>query len=264
MEEPGMDDSKTSMDTAQMKNAALRSLALAASGRTGADIERLIREARQKARRQHRQLSYEHIATALTAGQTAMSPDLVWRIAVHESGHALAFTCLGIADVETISVGNGEGGFVESTARQGSIENETWLQNMLACVLAGRVAEKLIFGETLLGSGGSETSDLARATRLALDAETSLGYGKATPLLYRSANDHPSLLSLDRQLVQQVNNRLEAAADIAEKLLSGHRTTLVAVANRVAERKVIDGDEVRAVIGADMNAALENPRKLAP
>lgn len=258
-----MDDSNIPVDTAQVKNAALRSLALAASGRTGADIERLIREARQKARRQRRALAYEDIAAALTAGQTAMSPDLVWRIAVHESGHALAFTCIGIADVETISVGNGEGGFVESTPRQGRIENETWLQNMLACVLAGRAAEQLIFGETLLGSGGSETSDLARATRLALDAETSLGFGKVNPLLYRSAHDHPSLLSLDRQLVQQVNGRLEAAADIAEKLLSGHCTQLMALANRVAARKVLGGDEVRAVINAGMTAASESPRNLA-
>jgi len=66
---------------------------------------------------------------------------------------------------------------------------------MLACVLAGRVAGQLIFGETLMGSGGSEMSDLARATRLALNAETSVGFRKTIPLLYRSAHDHPSLLS---------------------------------------------------------------------
>lgn len=254
----------TPIDARDVTSVALKPLALAAAGMTGADIERLIREARQKARRQKRQLSYGDIQAALTSGQAAMPPDLIWRIAVHESGHAIAFTCLGIADVETISVGNGEGGFVESKPRQGRIENETWLQNMLACVLAGRVAEQLIFGETLMGSGGSEMSDLARATRLALDAETSLGFGKVNPLLYRSANDQPSLLSLDRQLVQQVNVRLEAAADMAGKFLSDHRTTLVALANRVVEQKVLGGDEVRAVISACVNADLENPKNLVP
>jgi hypothetical protein len=70
---------------------------LAAAGKTGADIERHIREARQKARREKRPLTYTDIHSALTAGQTAMPPELVWRIAVHEAGHALAWTAFDIA-----------------------------------------------------------------------------------------------------------------------------------------------------------------------
>jgi hypothetical protein len=82
-------------------NPALQQLALAAAGKTGADIERLIREARQKARREKRQLTYTDIHEALTAGQTTMPPELVWRIAVHEAGHALAWTLFDIAIVQT-------------------------------------------------------------------------------------------------------------------------------------------------------------------
>ena len=69
----------------------LKQLAMAAFGRTGADIERLTREARQKARRQNRQMTYSDISSSLTAGQDVMSVELLWRIAVHESGHALAW-----------------------------------------------------------------------------------------------------------------------------------------------------------------------------
>jgi SpoVK/Ycf46/Vps4 family AAA+-type ATPase len=70
-------------------NQMLKPLALAAAGKTGADIERHIREARQKARREKRPLTYTDIHEALSVGQTAMPPELIWRIAVHEAGHAL-------------------------------------------------------------------------------------------------------------------------------------------------------------------------------
>lgn len=97
-----------------------------------------------------------------------------------------------------------------------------------------------------------------------VDAETSPGCGSTTALLYRSAHEHPSLLSLDRQLVQHVNVRLEVAEEMAGKLLSGYRTHLMALADRVAERKVLVGDEVRALISAGMTAASEDPKSLAP
>jgi ATP-dependent Zn protease len=154
---------------------SLKPLALAAAGRTGADIERVIREARQKARRQNRQMTYDDIMAALTAGQSSMGPELLWRIAVHESGHALVTILFGIADIQTVSVGNGQGGFVDSLTKTGMVENEDWLQKLIACLLAGRAAETLIFGDTSIGSGGTSASDLARATKLATDAEASLG-----------------------------------------------------------------------------------------
>ena len=102
--------------------AALKPLALAAAGRTGADIERLIREARQTARRQNRQMTYDDIMDALTAGQSLMGPELLWRIAVHESGHALVTILFGIADIQTVSVGTGKGGFVDSLPKTGMVE----------------------------------------------------------------------------------------------------------------------------------------------
>jgi ATP-dependent Zn protease len=218
-------------------NPTLQPLALAAAGMTGADIERLIREARQKARREKRRLTYSDIHSALTAGQSAMPPELIWRIAVHEAGHALAWTAFDIATVQTVTVGNGSGGFVESDLRRDVIQTQEWLNKMIACALAGRSAEKLIFGDCAVGSGGSEQSDLARATRLATDAEANLGFGQAQPLLYRSVEAQPSILSLDRQLAQHVHERLEVGEALATKLLSQHRSAMLALATRLADAK---------------------------
>lgn len=250
-----MANSETVLDTRDEMTTTLKPLALAAAGRTGADIERLIREARQKARREKRTLSYTDIHTALTAGQAAMSPELIWRIAIHESGHALTRTMLGIGSVLTMSIGNGAGGFVESERSTNLIETEDWVQKQIACMLAGQAAEKLILGDTVVGSGGVEQSDLARATKLALDAETVLGFGQVHPLLYRSTDEQRSILSLDRQLSQHVNARLETAQAMALSLLSHHRQALLALAMRLAEAKVLDGTEVRELLGREMNAA---------
>jgi ATP-dependent Zn protease len=243
-----MAESSTSLDAPVVINTALKPLALAAAGRTGADIERLIREARQKARRERRKLTYSDIHAALTADQAALSPELIWRIAVHESGHALTRTILGIGSVLTMSIGNGFGGFVESERSADVIETGDWLQKQIACKLAGRAAEELIFGDTVIGSGGVEQSDLARATKLALDAETAFGLGQVHPLLYRSAEVQSSILSLDRELARNVNSRLEAAEALAMGLLSANRDALLALATRLADVKVLDGAEVRELL----------------
>ena len=243
-----MAESNTSPNAPDVLIRALKPLALSAVGRTGADIERLIREARQKARRERRKLTYSDVHAALTADQAALPPELVWRVAVHESGHALTRTMLGIGSVLTMSIGNGFGGFVESERSADVIETGDWLQKQIACKLAGRAAEKLVFGDTVIGSGGVEKSDLARATKMALDAETAFGLGQVHPLLYRSAEVQSSILSLDRELASNVNSSLETAEAMAMGLLSHNREALLALAKRLADVKVLDGAEVRELL----------------
>jgi ATP-dependent Zn protease len=238
---------------------SLKPLALAAVGRTGADIERLIREARQKARRAKQKLTYDDIMDALTAERSLMGPELLWQIAVHESGHALVISLLEIANIQTVSVGNGQGGFVDSLTKTGMVENEDWLQKLIAFLLAGRAAEKLIFGDTGIGSGGTSASDLARATKLATDAETLFGLGQHLPLLYRSVNDSPSILSLDKQLASDVHKRLVQAELIASELLSKNKGQLLLLARHLADAKVLDGNEVRQFLDQPILDQLVEP-----
>jgi ATP-dependent Zn protease len=245
--------------SASLEVIALKPLAIAALGRTGADIERLIREARQKVRRQNRQLTYSDISDAFNTRKEVMSPELLWRIAVHESGHVLAWAGFDVGSVQTVSVGNGLGGFVDSKIKKGVIQNEEWLNKILACTLAGHAAEMLIFGDATIGSGGNDQSDLARATKLALDAETSLGLGETHPLLYRPFNDQTLILSHDRQLAQQVHTRLEVAEGMATDLLSKHQDALLLLAKRLALAKTLDGDEVHELLGSSLEMISAKP-----
>ena len=107
-----------------------------------------------------------------------------------------------------------------------------------------------------MGSGGTDQSDLAQATNLALNAETNLGFGKHHPLLYHRFQDQSAILMGDRQLAQRVHCRLEAAEATANKLLNLNQSVLLELAKRLATEKVIDGAEVQNLIGENMRAGI--------
>ena len=80
----------TGSEPASDADAVLRRMARRALGYSGADIERLVREARQKARREQRALTYADLDQLLSASRPTISPQKRRRIAVHEAGHVLA------------------------------------------------------------------------------------------------------------------------------------------------------------------------------
>jgi len=227
---------------------ALRPLALLAIGRTGADIERLVREVRRKTRREQRGITWSDLEQTLLASQLRMSDDLRWRTAVHEAGHAIAFTLTGVAEVISATVGIESIGQVSSRPNNHLAQTEAWLMNFIACLLAGRIAELIVVGEPLAGAGGSDDSDLARATNHALAAETRLGFSDHQPLVYRSEGFSVSQLNLDRQLTERVNARLLVAERAAREMLETRREDLMAIATRLNDVGIMTGDEVRHML----------------
>jgi cell division protease FtsH len=235
-------------DVQEQPHDVLRPLGLRATGRTGADIERLVREVRRKTRREKRDITWSDLEQALVAGQMRMSDDLRWRTAVHEAGHAIAFTLTGIAEVLTATIGIDGVGQVASRQNSHLPQTEAWLMHYITCLLAGRMAELLVFEEPMAGAGGGDDSDLARATNHALAAETRLGFSKYQPLVYHSEGGSVSELNLDRQLTERVNARLVAAEQMARDMLEARREDLLAIATRLNETRVMTGGEVRQML----------------
>lgn len=233
-----------------VKNLALRRLALLATGSTGADIERLVREVRRKTRRQRRSLTWDDLEQALLADHMKLSDDVRWRTAIHEAGHAVAFCDLEVAEVINVSIGVGGMGQVISRQHHHLQQTQDWLMRSIACMLAGRTAELLIFGDAVAGAGGYDNSDLARATEHAVAAETRLGFSSHLPLLYRSAAGSINELSLDRQLAERVNDRLMEAEAMVRELLTKRRDDLNGIAERLRDAGVMTGEEVRVLLGA--------------
>ena len=233
----------------------LRRLAELAIGQRGADIERLVREARQRARRERRSMVWADLERGLTESRVELPPDLRQRMAVHEAGHAIAWTILGLGRVESVAIGTERGGQVKAKSNNLVTQDEAWLTNKMACALAGRAAETVIFGDVMIGSGGADDSDLAKATEYAMDAETALGLSQVQPLIYRPPRSTFDALLVDHTLAERVNGRLVAAEQIAVTLLTQQRATLIALADAIAERGVIDGQRVRNILSTTMTEA---------
>jgi len=227
----------------------LRPLAVRALGQTGADIERLVREARQSARRQRRPLTWHDIDIALQSRHRRMPDDVLWRVCLHEAGHAIAWSLLDNGEVLSVTVGVENLGQVLTRRRNDMAQTETWLMQTMACLLAGRVSEQMILGNVGAGAGGDDSSDLAQATDYALAAETRLGFSRVNPLLYRNPSGSLDLLSLDRELAARVNERLISGEALAWELLKGRREDLLEVAGRLQERGIMEGCEIRQMLG---------------
>lgn len=225
----------------------LRPLARLAVGRSGADIERLVREARRVARRKGRAVQWCDLAEAL--GGARSRPHAVrWRMAVHETGHALVHLAIGSGAIALISIDADHGGFVRIEPDEHSLETEAWTMGEIAVRLAGRVAEELVFGDPLAGSGGLPGSDLAVATDTAVMLETTLGFARHQPLLYRSMSDRSHMLALDTRLAARVNARLEECHDRAAAILAAERDTHLWLADTVLRHGVVEGAELDAVL----------------
>jgi cell division protease FtsH len=134
---------------------------------------------------------------------------------------------------------------------------ESDLANRLAFILAGRAAEKLIFGEY---SAGAE-NDLVQATRIARKMVAHWGMSERVgPVACATSNEHP-FLGRDvyeqrefgehtAQIIdEEVSRLLGEAAIRAAELLSTHRDKLDRLAGELESREMLDDTEVVGIIG---------------
>jgi cell division protease FtsH len=229
-----------------LAGASLLPLALAARGKTGADVEAFVRRARGAARRAGRRIGLDDILAEIRQGRLAMSRETRRRAAIHEAGHAIVGRSLGHSAIIDISLhdGGGEAQFeppVDGTATLPQLEVA------LAMLLAGRAAEEIEFGDVSIGSGLGSSSDLAQATALARNIDLQFGLGKLGPY-YVDPADSP--LFLAPGLVETVVDRLRAAYARARSILEKHTPALRSVASELAEAGYLSAKDVDRIMQA--------------
>lgn len=250
MTEPRNTTTTETPTAAQHTNSAdaiLRRLATRAMGLTGADIERIVREARLKARRGKRAIRYEDIEEGIRGHRPPVPYNLRWRYAFHEAGHAVVHHALDLGPVRGLHIDTGEGGYNLVGFHVWATDTRDWYENMLTMLMAGRAAEQLVLKRVSSGSGGTDDSDLARATRLAFDMERTLGFGSEHPLLYRPHRDPGAVLDREPGLAALVHARLEAALDRATAILK-RRPTFHALASALFEAQAMDEKAVLQIL----------------
>lgn len=231
--------------------SVLMRLGTRAMGLTGADVERVVREARQVARRQKRPVRYQDLEDGIRMNRPQLPHDLRWRFAVHEAGHAVVHHVLKLGPIQGITIDMPDGGYSLLAFQRSGSDMLSYRENLLAMLLAGRAAEQIVLCSVSVGSSGSEDSDLARATRLALALERSLGFGAVQPLIYRDDKDPTPVLDAHPDLAARVHARLEKALAKAMDLLTGNRERLHRLTAALFKHQVLDGEVVGRILDGE-------------
>ncbi|MEQ8497735.1 MAG: ATP-dependent zinc metalloprotease FtsH, partial [Gammaproteobacteria bacterium] len=241
-------------------------------GFVGADLENICNEAAMHALREDRERisldDFEAAIDRVIAGpetrQRALSPDEKHRVAVHESGHALVAVTVPTGEpvhrVTIIPRAIGALGFtlqLPVTDRYLSTTSE--MEDQIAILLGGRVAEELVLGEVSSGAA----NDLERASEVARTMVTRLGmsatlgpvvWGRRQELQYLAGAPGLEERNYSEATAQAIDDAVRALVehgrDRARAILEQRRVALDALAAALEARETLDGAEVMRIAGA--------------
>jgi cell division protease FtsH len=249
----------------------IRVLARGTAGFSGADLANLVNEAALNAARFNQKVvrmsDFEYAKDKVLMGVERKSMIVTEEekrvTAVHEAGHALLAVLLPHADpihkVTIIPRGMALGLTQQLPVDEKHNYSRHYLQDTLAILLGGRIAEEITSGSITTGAG----NDLERATDLARkmvcewgmsDAMGPLTFGKKEEQIFlgREISQHQdysedTALKIDGEVKRFV---MEAYGRATE-LLSEHKQALMAIADALLAREVLDADQVRKLANGE-------------
>lgn len=173
---------------------------------------------------------------------------------MHEAGHAIVGLQLSVAEIEVIivarEVGHRDGSFGHVHWRRKvrrSRSRQSYLDE-IAMMLGCMAAEKVILGDIFDGSGGVKGSDLQRASDLATLMLANLGLGALHYCDVTTTKELDELRRKDSSLRQRVQNLLAVELQRAVAIVDRRKQEVEWLANAVAERELLSGRDVAAVI----------------
>ena len=244
-------------------------LARSTPGFTGADLENLVNEgALLAARRDLKFITMDILQEAVIkviAGPEKKSrvvPQHERRLtAYHEAGHAVLHHCLESVDpvhqVTIIPRGQAGGMTISLPAEDRGYRSKRYMEEEIAALLGGRVAEALVLGDITTGA----SNDIQRASEIARRMVSVYGMSETLGAVsYDSGSDE---VFIGRSMAQAKNYSEEVAAQIdaevkrivdtaykrCEEILTQHRDALENVAQYLLEHETMSGEQFTAVIG---------------
>lgn len=225
--------------------------AAAERGWTGADCEKAVRGARRVARSARRTLALADLMLEVRGPEPdPLPPAARHRVAVHEAGHAVIaavdlpgmLSCVDLRDRGASAGRSSLDGLLDDAQTRGTV------MRMLRYALGGRAAEEVLLGDVSLGSGGSASSDLAKATSVAVEAVASFGLGRS--LLWLGApGSYDRTLPLRPSVLDEAEELMRAAYEGALDVVRSHRAAVAEVAAALLERGSLAGPAVEEIVG---------------
>jgi cell division protease FtsH len=250
----------------------LKVIAARTAGFAGADLANLVNEAALLAARNNKSAvdmkDFESAIDRLIAGlekKRVMSTKEREIVAYHESGHAIVATALpGLDPVHKISIvqrGFGALGYtMQLPLEDRYLMQRADLESQLAVLLGGRTAEEIALGEISTGA----QNDLQRATDIARAMVTEFGMSDTLGAINYDGHKRARFLDMPLALPErglyaedtaqkidaEISRILAEAHGRARAILSERREVLERVTRRLLDIEVMEGDELRALLGS--------------
>lgn len=233
----------------QLATEPLDDLCLLALGSTGADVERIVKDAFRLARHERRPVTRADLRRVMVREEKRSAEELS-RTAFHEAGHLLMEIVLfgGEQDLHaTIAASGDRGGGTIRTSPAHFAGTYADYHNRLQVLLVGRAAEEIQFNSPSHGAGG-RGSDLEFAARIAAAMVASFGVaGNSSLLLLGQQDDTDKLLSYP-EVRRAARAELICAADASRSTLLRHREALGEIAGTLLRHGSIDGPAAGAIL----------------
>jgi cell division protease FtsH len=256
-------------------------LARGTPGLAGADLANLVNEAALNAARQNRkvvmhvdfELAKDKVLMGAERKSMVMSAEEKKNTAYHEAGHALVAALMPHADpvhkVTIIPRGMALGVTMQLPIDDKHSYNKDYLETQLSILMAGRIAEEIFMGHLTTGAG----NDIERATDLARKMVCEWGMSELGPVSFGQKEEQ---IFLGREISQhrdyseatairiddQVKMMVDRGYTTARKVIEEHREALIAMAELLLEREILDGAEVLQIVQGKTLPAM--PKKNLP
>jgi cell division protease FtsH len=259
----------------------IKVVAARTAGFAGADLANLVNEATLLAARKNKtaveMADFEEAIDRLIAGlekKRVMSDKERRIVAYHESGHAIVASVLpGLDPVHKISIvqrGFGALGYtMQLPLEDRYLMTRTDLLNQLSVLLGGRTAEEIAFAEISTGA----QNDLQRATDIARAMVTEFGMSEALGAINYNGHKRPAFLDVAmgpergpyaeetaQKIDAEVRRIMTDAHEQARRVLRGRRGVLDELSARLLDKEVIEGEELRALVGPIRQDDPQGPR----
>ncbi|RDV04788.1 ATP-dependent zinc metalloprotease FtsH [Undibacter mobilis] len=248
----------------------LKTIARGTPGFSGADLANLVNEAALMAARRNKrmvmQAEFEDAKDKVMMGaerkSLVMTDEEKMLTAYHEGGHALVALNVKATDpvhkATIIPRGRALGMVMQLPERDKLSMSLEQMTSRLAIIMAGRVAEELVFGKEKVTSGAA--SDIEQGTKLARMMVTRWGLSdELGPVAYGDNGDEVFLgyqvtrqqsvsEETNRKIDAEVRKLVETGLEEAKVILTEKRADLETLAKGLLEFETLTGDEIKDLL----------------
>ena len=233
-------------------------------GFSGAQLKNLVNEAAILAVRENSKIisrvnidnALEKLAVGLIRNVDTRSKEVLYRVAVHETGHALVVLLYNkYFDIFKVSIKatyNGAGGYTlfseKSEFKDGGLYTKDLLFKRLVIAMGGKAAESVFFGDEFISVGASQ--DLKQANSLARQMIGLYGMGDNLQVFHDENLDNQYRPDLYSELTKSIYDDesiylVNLAYNEAKKIIKQDKTFFEFTVNSLLDKKVLFSNDLQ-------------------